>query len=266
MKSMQEDMNIRKFIEKIYSIAGYFIAPGLKEVQDHYKDVLQGLITGGSVWLDVGCGRRLFKRKEEEPTIISRSRLVIGVDYNLESLKKHRSIKLRIQSDAYILPFKNNSFDYITANMFIEHAKNPGDIFQEVFRALKPGALFILHTTNLFNYGILAAKIFPDTLKRRIVTSLDGRKDEDIFPAYYKANTPRKIRFLAQSARFHIVDIKMVESAVLPRILLPLSLLDLLIVRISRWNMLRYCRPNIIAILEKPKAGHPLFAHSGDTS
>jgi SAM-dependent methyltransferase len=54
--------------------------------------------------------------------------------------------------DATNLPFKDESFDFVTAFDLIEHLARPDDLLSESFRLLKVGGFFIVSTPNLASY------------------------------------------------------------------------------------------------------------------
>ncbi len=101
--------------------------------------------------LDVGCGAGFLSNHLAE---LSQGRLQItGLDMSGESLAvAHRhdstgSVKY-CQGDAARLPYKDASFDVVTAMDFLEHVENPAAIIKEISRVLKPGGQFFFHTFN----------------------------------------------------------------------------------------------------------------------
>ena len=106
------------------------------------------------------------------------------------------------------IPLRDNTFDLITANMVVEHLDDPVRQFQEILRVLKPQGLFIFHTPNVYGYTTLASILIPDFLKGKLVYLIQGRKEEDIFKTFYRANSSSKIRYLAGTTGFTIEEIK----------------------------------------------------------
>ncbi len=93
----------------------------------------------------------------------------------------------------------------------------------------------------------------PDKVRNRIICVLDGRNEGDVFPTYYKVNTPEKIREIARSTDFSVHEIKMIvvsqaHLAVIP----PLAIVELLLTRILMKKPLEAFRTNIIGVLQKP--------------
>lgn len=76
-------------------------------------------------------------------------KLVCGIDGDRASLRINDIIRNKIFSDISHLPFRNNVFDIVTANMVVEHVENPAVLLAEVNRVLRPGGVFIIRTPNL---------------------------------------------------------------------------------------------------------------------
>ena len=198
---------MRKPFYKFYWKVQGLIVPGLLISQYPYKDTLKNYINENTQWLDLGCGHQLLPRympssKEEELSMIESIKMIVGIDYCYDSLQKHRTIKYKNIGDIENLPFKDNSFNLITANMVVEHIENPTPALDEVFRILKPKGIFIFHTTNVLNYQTFLTFLIPDLVKNKLIEFLEGRKEEDVFPAYYRMNSRKKNKAISTNERF----------------------------------------------------------------
>ena len=176
---------------------------------------------------------------------------MVGVDYDLRSLTRHRSIYLRVQADISRLPFRPEAFSLITANMVVEHLKDPAVQFREIWRVLEPDGLFIIHTPNALGYVSMLARLVPESVKGKLIRVLDGRPAEDVFPAFYRANTRRRIAGLARAVGFEIAEMKMVVSDAVLGIIPPLAAIELLWLRILMTRALGALRPVIITVMRK---------------
>jgi len=229
------------------------IVPSLKGSQDIYEYTLKDLVKPGLSWLDIGCGHQILAewRGDAEQELIPAGGKIVGLDYDLPSLKNHRSISMRVRGDIVQLPFVDSSFDLVTANMVVEHLENPAAQFAEVARILKPGGTFLFHTPNARGYFSLLRRLVPNVFARRLASLMDGRDLADVFPVQYKANTTTKIGDLAQAARLEVSKTKMVVSEAVTQVVPPLALLELLCIRALMTEPLRPYRTNIIALLRK---------------
>ncbi len=98
--------------------------------------------------LDIGCGAGFLTN-----TLAHAGHRVTGIDQSGSSLaiatKKDLSQSVRyLQSDAFALPFPDQSFDVVCAMDFLEHIEHPALIVKEAARLLKPGGQFFFHTFN----------------------------------------------------------------------------------------------------------------------
>jgi ubiquinone/menaquinone biosynthesis C-methylase UbiE len=245
-------MNRQVFYE-IYWKLEAIIAPGLKYSQSIYEDILNENCPGSCCWLDLGCGHQLLPswRFEQENELVNKAQLVIGIDYDHLSLTKHKTIKNKVRGDITRLPFASNTFDLITSNMVFEHLDNPVKQLKEIARVLKKGGKLIFHTPNMFGYSTLLARVIPEFIKERLVYILQGRKGEDIFPAYYRINSHSKITKLANLTGFNVFKIQMICSSAEFIIFPPIVLLELLWLRFLMSKAGRLLRTQIIVILEK---------------
>ncbi|TMQ13401.1 MAG: class I SAM-dependent methyltransferase [Deltaproteobacteria bacterium] len=162
-----------------------------KYSHDLYEHVLESGVRGDTEWLDLGCGHQILPlwRAEQEKRLVERCRSVVGIDADRPSLSKHRSIKLRVAGNIGRLPWRDESFTLVTANMVVEHLDAPGAQFAEIARVLKPGGVFIMHTPNRRGYSTIAARLIPERIKKRLVYLLEQREAADVFRTFYRANT-----------------------------------------------------------------------------
>ncbi len=103
---------------------------------------------GAAQVLDIGCGAGFLAN-----SLSDEGHQVQGVDVSLGSLKiahaRDTSKRSAYQvADAYRLPFRDSSFDVVSAMDFLEHVDEPERVVAEAARVLKPGGLFFYHTFN----------------------------------------------------------------------------------------------------------------------
>jgi len=247
-------MGFRDACTKFYRAAQKVIAPNLKYSQLLYEQVLFDRSSGKAIWLDLGCGRGFLPpwREEQERDLAKRPKALIGLDYDAASLRDNKTIDRRVRGDVSCLPFGNAVFDLVTSNMVFEHLREPQDQLKDIFRILKPGGELVFHTPNSRGYGPSLAKLLPEAVKDRIIWYLQRRKPEDIFPTYYRINTPEAIDELASSVGFSVVSLRLIVSTPMFIMIPPLLLLELVFIRFLMTRLGRPFRSNIIAVLRKP--------------
>lgn len=96
--------------------------------------------------LDIGAGTGRIS-----VTLARKGGKVTACDIAHEMLamveKKYPHIQI-VVADAERLPFRNASFDVVTAVFLIVHLKTLPVFFSEVYRVLKPGGIFLLTNVN----------------------------------------------------------------------------------------------------------------------
>lgn len=244
----------RESLERHYWKAKALIAPGLKTSQCLYEDLVVAHVSSTSVWLDLGCGHSLLPawRSEKEKELVALARLVVGVDGDMASLSLHGTVTNRVQGDITYLAFADESFDLITANTVFEHLTLPGKQMIEMARVLKKGGRIVIHTPNRLGYSTLAARVLPRWAKDRVAWILQGRKLEDIYPTYYRANSRSNLEYLASAAGLKTVSVRLVCTGAQCSIVPGLVVLELLWIRLLLTKFMRPLRTNILAVFEKP--------------
>jgi ubiquinone/menaquinone biosynthesis C-methylase UbiE len=248
----------RSLLYRIYGKIERQIAPSLKYCQYFYEDTLMEMVRKETQWLDLGCGHQVLPpwREKEERDLVQKAKLVVGFDYDLPSLLKHRSIRCKVRGDISALPFGDDTFDLVTANMVVEHLANPDVQFREVHRILKPGGVFVFHTPNVNGYTTVAARIVPEFMKVGLIQVLDGRPAEDVFKTHYRANRESQIRRVARETGFEIVKIRFIVSTAKFAVVAPLAIFELFWIRLLMTRPFRSLRTNLIVTLAKP-SGSP---------
>jgi SAM-dependent methyltransferase len=246
-------MNIRKTLLKTYWASQRFIIPSFKSSESLYAEFLPRYVTRDTRWLDIGCGRSILPRwrKEEETQLVAMCRQVVGIDYDFDSIESNQGISAKVRGNIIQLPFKNDAFDLITANMVVEHLDSPCDQFLEISRIMKSKGLFLFHTPNVFGYGVLMARLVPNWLKNKLIYLLEGREERDVFETYYRANSEKRIHELARGCGFEVMKIEILVSDPVFVSIPPICLPELIWIRMLMTKPLRSLRTNIIAILQK---------------
>lgn len=258
-------MDIRRACFNFYWKAEKLIAPSLKYSQTIYEELLFSHSNNVSKWLDLGCGHQLLPpwRLVQERSLAARPHLLVGLDYDYNSLRNHKTIKHLVRGDISRLPFPPETFDLVTSNMVFEHLSDPESQLSEIFRVLKPSGSLIFHTPNSASYGTIIRKAIPETLKAKLIWFLHDRKEEDVFPTYYRVNTERTIRKLGERAGFEVIELHLIVSSAQLVMIPPLVIVELLFTRLLMMPFARRFRTNIIAVLRKPHKGiHADSLHS----
>jgi SAM-dependent methyltransferase len=225
--------------------------------QVRYYEALLRHVQAGNRWLDIGCGRQIVPDfaapLDKQRELAARMKLLVGMDVD-SAIHDHPLLQERVMGWGDALPFADSSFDLITANMVMEHVKDPARILSEVRRVLRPGGRFIFHTPNFKYYLIFIAWLIPDFIKHKIIWLLERRAEADVFPTYYRINTSSRVRHWAAQCGLEVQEIDVGGSIGSFGALGPIGVLEVFILKALSWPMLRDFSVTLIAVLMKPAA------------
>ena len=250
-------MNNTRRLFELYGRIEQLIVPGLRDSQYLYRETLEKRIQPGVRWLELGCGHHILARwmsssEQREHELVSATKLTVGIDISYSSLRNHRSIPVRTVGTVEALPFRDGSFDVVSANMVMEHVIGPEAALAEIHRVLSPGGIFIFHTPNVWNYQFAIARWLPQGLKNKLVWLLERRREEDVFPTAYRINSPAAVSQAAARTGFQIADLALINSTAATALIAPLAVIELLFIRLLECGFARRLRSNIIAVLKRP--------------
>lgn len=162
--------------------------PNYQSPKRVYERLLEATVTPDTVWLDVGCGRRLTGNNELNQSLAQRARFIVGCDRD-PHLKRHETVRHLVLCDAAALPFRNETFNLVTASMVAEHLEYPERVFAEVARISAPGGRFIVFTPNKWNYAMVVARLTPHWFHvayKRLTHFINRREwrsfEDEVFP------------------------------------------------------------------------------------
>lgn len=140
--------------------------------------------------LEVGCGAGYFLRFIEKKYPICQS---FGADFDEQSVQYASTWTERslfVCHDGHFLPYLNSSFEVVSSLQVLEHLAHPELLFNEAYRVLKLGGLFIYSTPNPRG---LAARINKKNWR--------GFREDHI-----SLKTLGQWRTIAERAGFHILE------------------------------------------------------------
>ena len=230
------------------------LLPDTEFHQNRYARELGTIVRAGTRWLDLGAGPRIHHGwlGPSKNDLRSRARIVVGCDLSAESLRRNPDLTAKVLSDGRALPFRNRAFTLVTANMLLEHLSDPTAVLREVHRILEPGGWFVFITPNLRHPAVFGARLlFGRQARRRIGAVIDRRSLSDVFPTFYRANSTRAVRRIAQFAGFSVVRLETFSSYPIVKFALPLTFLECLWIRLTALAPLTAMRSNLVGCLER---------------
>lgn len=170
------------------------IAERYPEKKDKYglvQELIAGTLTNGAVVLDAGCGHRSIV-----PQVSGIQYQIVGIDMVHEDVKSNVSLGLGAIANIDRIPLVNGSVHLVVCNMVFEHLEHPEQVFAEIARVLKPGGSLIFMTPSIYNIVTIINRLIPNALHQRIGHLITGVDESDIFPTFYRANSPSQLRKL----------------------------------------------------------------------
>jgi SAM-dependent methyltransferase len=219
-----------------------------------YQQVVDERVRQETVWLDIGCGKRICADDALNSELPRRARLAVGCDRD-PHLSRHASFRHLVLCDASALPFRSGVFTLVTASMVVEHLEDPHRVFDEVRRISRPGGCFVIFTPNRFNYGMLVAAATPyrfHLLWKKWMHYLARREwrdfSDDLFPSWYRANSSGTLRQLLARADFDVDRLEHLSLVHSFGFLRPLYALSLLFERVIDWLRLDVLKADILGV------------------
>jgi ubiquinone/menaquinone biosynthesis C-methylase UbiE len=164
---------------------------------------VNALLRDDSVVLDFGAGRganisecpSVFLKKLQ--TFKGRCAASHGCDIDEAVLENPYIDEARILGPDFKLPYDDNMFDLITSSWVFEHVEDAGAVADELLRVLKPGGTICARTPNKNGYISMASRMVDNTKHTSFLKKIHPfRKEEDVFPTFYRMNTPRQLQNL----------------------------------------------------------------------
>ena len=230
------------------------LIPEVEYHQNRYARGLATLVQSGNRWLDIGAGTRphagwLGVKAE---ALGSRAGLAVGCDLVESHLKQNQSLHVVAVADAGRLPFSDNSFDIVSANMVVEHLRDPKLVFREIARVLTPGGHFVFVTPNRSNPAVFIASLFlPRQMRRRLAELVDNRDPKHVFHTYYRANSVSSIRSASVHAKLSVEEIDLFNSFPMARRPWPATVLEAFWIKAINRPFLCHLTSNVYAVLRK---------------
>ena len=165
---------------------------------------VRALLAPDATLLDVGCGRGEYADDPVESRRTLRilrgaCATVIGIDRDSAAAGNPFIDEFRM-IDAPRWPVDDGSVGMCLVDNVLEHVEDPDQFFRECRRVLAPGGTLCIRTPNTRGYVTMLARLIPNAAHAAVVARVQhGRQEADVFPTYYRCNSPAVLRsFLAR--------------------------------------------------------------------
>lgn len=171
-----------------------------------FRDRILSRLDRDSFVLDVGAGSGLVRQMNFR----DHAGKVCGVDTD-PRVVDNPFLDEGLVARATAIPYPDGMFDVAFANNVLEHLSDPGAVFVEISRALKPTGRFLFKTPNRRHYVAALARLTPHRF-HEWVNGRRGRDAADTYPTLYRANTVQAVRQHAAAAGLEIASLELVEG------------------------------------------------------
>ncbi|MBT3193518.1 MAG: class I SAM-dependent methyltransferase [Verrucomicrobia bacterium] len=162
-----------------------------------------------SVVLDVGCGRGGWEETDIEylrqlQTLKGKCQKVIGIDVAAAGAENPTLDEFRrIDPNLAHWPVATGEVDIVVSDSVLEHIETPQTFFDECHRVLKPNGILCIRTFNVRHYVGIISRLLPNRLHTSALNvAQPSRQEEDVFPTFYRCNTPRSMRKILRKSGF----------------------------------------------------------------
>ncbi len=211
-------------------------APDYRFRWDIYFSILKETLVSSRFWLDAGAG--------ENKIVGQYDALDFKVGLDSRNPLANRKNFIRAQLEA--LPFKNESFNLVSARYVLEHLENPESVWAEWRRVLKPNGQVLVQTPNILSYISFLPRLLPFRLKRHLLIRFYLVSPRDIFRTYHRFNRPGKFKEVSG-----FVIEKLILSEDMHLHFRPLFYLSFFVHILTRFGALANFRSTITAVLKK---------------
>ena len=168
---------------------------------DHYEALIEKLVGPASRWLDVGCGRSLFRSNEALARLLAdRCDRLVGVDPDptlQENPFVHEKVSLPLEDYR-----TKERFDLVTMRMVAEHVENPNRLAATLRDCTNPGGNVVVYTVNKYSPVPIITAFLPFDLHHPLKWVLWRSKKKDTFPTFFRMNTRARLRKIFEEAGF----------------------------------------------------------------
>ncbi|WP_157208627.1 class I SAM-dependent methyltransferase [Mariniflexile maritimum] len=168
-----------------------------------FRNEILNVIKPSSIVLDIGAGRGRILEMDFKGLCTK----IYGVDPD-EGVLQNPLIHEGYLGLADSMPyFEDNYFDLVFCDNVLEHVENPVPFYNEVYRVLKTGGVFLSKTPNKYHYMPIIARSTPTSF-HKFYNKLRGRDYHDTFPTFYRANCYKDYKKFSKTSKFNISFVK----------------------------------------------------------
>jgi ubiquinone/menaquinone biosynthesis C-methylase UbiE len=168
----------------------------------------------------------------QEVDLVKQTRVTVGLDADFQSLKSHRTIARRVCGSVTTLPFMSESFDLVSSNMVFEHLDDPERQLREIARVLRANGVLVFHTPKRTGVSDRPRQACAGIRQEEANLGARAAKEEDVYPTFYRINSPERIHDMAARAGLSVVSLRMIVSGAALAVFPPAALFELALIKV----------------------------------
>lgn len=177
--------------------------PGEPDAYAVFLDLAQSACRQGSTVIDLGCGEEGYLS-----CLLGTAGEIIGLDSRQLQGPYSRYLQADLDRD---IPLEPESVELAACKFMVEHLEDPASFLRQVHASLRHGGQLVIMTPNILYYPYavnwVLSRLLTQERRMRIVEIFSGRPQQDIYPVFYRCNTPRRMRAELARAGFDIIHV-----------------------------------------------------------
>ncbi len=162
-------------------------APNYRFRWDIYFSRLKENLAASRFWLDAGAGENKVIGQYDS------LEFKVGLDSRRPLANPKNFVRARLET----LPFKDGSFDLVSARYVLEHLERPELVWSEWRRVLRRGGRVLVQTPNILSYISFLPRLLPYRIKRFLLVRFFLISPKDVFRTRHRINRPGKFENLS---------------------------------------------------------------------
>lgn len=190
----------------------YFDKPEWVDGTSEYHELLSDYTPSAeAVVLEIGSG----PENRSSTHVASRVKYLDGLDIDERVLDNSVLRKAFVyEGKEFPKEIADDSYDLVVADYVMEHVEHPRLMLAEIHRVMRPGGHFVFRTPNIYHYVSLIARFTPHSF--HLAWAHKARQRDgyavDPYPTFFRFNSRRNIRNIAERAGLREVEMRMVEK------------------------------------------------------
>ncbi len=166
-----------------------------------YEASIANLVTAGTLWLDVGCGRDVFPCNLPLARRLSaRCRTLVGLDPS-DNIQDNPYVHEKAQTT--LENFRTDrKFHLVSLRMVAEHIEDPAGALTALSELTRADGRVVIYTVSKYSLSSIIADWTPTEFHHWAKTLLWQANRRDTFPTIYRMNSRRELKALFEKAGF----------------------------------------------------------------